>query len=547
MEGADEIRYRAPAESGAHLVDPPWESLPELVRRNAERTASSPVIVGGVPLPEAARNARRELLQRAYTYTQTYLPVASGSSLAAAGHAGGEVPAADRALVMTGHQPGFVHPGVWLKNFAADKLAATCGGTAVHLVIDADLCRNSAVRVPAGTRAEPSLASVPYDRPASAIAWEERRFVEPELWESFATRLGDVVAPLVARPLICDWWPRAVLRGTATGMPGAAISQARHQLEREWGSASLELPQSAMCQLTEFRRFACDLLASLPRFQEAYNGALAAYRLRRRIRNQAHPAPRLAAEEDWREAPLWVWTAEDPTRRPLFARRRGNDLELRDDRDLRLTLPLFDRPNSEEAIGVWGEWESEGIRVRSRALITTLFARLLLTDCFIHGIGGAHYDRVTDAIGRAYFGVAPPPYATVSGTLRLPESGAQLADERPHWRGVLRALRYHPERFLEQAELDAPQQQAADAIARGKADWVAQAKTPANAAERHREITQANAALYELLVAPRRAAQESLEEAGKTARIREILASREYPFCVFPAAELRRFVRVPAP
>ena len=35
----------------------------------------------------------------------------------------------------------------------------------------------------------------------------------------------------------------------------------------------------------------------------------------------------------------------------------------------------------------------------------TLWARLLLCDLFIHGIGGAQYDRVTDLIVENYFGV----------------------------------------------------------------------------------------------------------------------------------------------
>ena len=57
-----------------------------------------------------------------------------------------------------------------------------------------------------------------------------------------------------------------------------------------------------------------------------------------------------------------------------------------------------------------GEAHTEGVRLRPRALITTMFARLVLSDIFIHGIGGAKYDQVTDAIVRRFFAVEPPEY-----------------------------------------------------------------------------------------------------------------------------------------
>ena len=39
--------------------------------------------------------------------------------------------------------------------------------------------------------------------------------------------------------------------------------------------------------------------------------------------------------------------------------------------------------------------QTRGIKLRSRALTTTMFVRLFLADAFLHGIGGAKYDEVT--------------------------------------------------------------------------------------------------------------------------------------------------------
>ena len=57
-----------------------------------------------------------------------------------------------------------------------------------------------------------------------------------------------------------------------------------------------------------------------------------------------------------------------------------------------------------------------GLKVRSRALTNTLYARLFLCDLFIHGIGGGKYDEVTDDMIRRYYGIEPPEYLVLSAT-----------------------------------------------------------------------------------------------------------------------------------
>src|SRR5439155_19575136 len=56
----------------------------------------------------------------------------------------------------------------------------------------------------------------------------------------------------------------------------------------------------------------------------------------------------------------------------------------------------------------------------TRALTTTLFARLLLADLFIHGIGGGKYDELTDTLLARYYGLEPPGFLVLTGTLYLP-------------------------------------------------------------------------------------------------------------------------------
>src|SRR3989304_928757 len=42
----------------------------------------------------------------------------------------------DRPIIVTGHQPAFIHPGVWAKHIVSVRLADRPGGIALNLVVD---------------------------------------------------------------------------------------------------------------------------------------------------------------------------------------------------------------------------------------------------------------------------------------------------------------------------------------------------------------------------------------------------------------------------
>ncbi len=169
-------------------------------------------------------------------------------------------------------------------------------------------------------------------------------------------------------------------------------------------------------------------------------------------RSHAHPAPELATDGDWLEAPFWIWTDHDPRRRRVFARQRGDELLLTDREGLEIPLALCAECDADRAIEQFAALAPRGIHLRSRALLTTLAARLLFGDVFLHGIGGAKYDRLTDAIIERFFGLEAPVYMVVSGTLHLPIARPAVSGD--DLRGAERALRemtFHPERFLDGA------------------------------------------------------------------------------------------------
>ena len=61
-----------------------------------------------------------------------------------------------------------------------------------------------------------------------------------------------------------------------------------------------------------------------------------------------------------------------------------------------------------------------------------MFARMLVGDVFLHGIGGGKYDELTDVLIQRFYSVQPPRYLVLSATLRLPlpHSAVSEADVR---------------------------------------------------------------------------------------------------------------------
>ncbi len=529
MEHAAEYqRYRAPQQDGQTLVDPPRAELACVVERNRRQMAEVRCDVQGRELAELAAAARGGLIERAAAYVSQYGDVTQ------------PLPSADAPVVLSGHQPQLFHPGVWYKNFLLGRLALELGGVGIHLLIDSDLCRTASIRVPTGTAEHPRIEMVEYDRLDVEMPYEERAVRDETVFASFPRRVTASLGDLVRHPLVESFWPRTRSSIAAPRALGQRLARARHIEELAWDNRTLELPQSEVCSLPEFAWFAAHVLAHLPRFWAAHNESLADYRRTHRLRNRAHPVPDLAESDGWLEAPFWMWSVDDPRRRPLFARQRGDELQISDHDGHSFTLAISADGEAGAAVDQLLGLAGRGIKIRTRALATTLFARLVLGDLFIHGIGGAKYDQVTDQIARRFFGFEPPRFAAVSATLRLPIGHDRVEPgQLRHLRQQLREVAYHPERFIPQAQIDGDEVSIArDAIQR-KRRWLETPKTPDNARQRHEAIAAANAELQPSVAGLRRELESQLAATNERTRTSAILDSREYSFCLFPRERLQ--------
>jgi hypothetical protein len=531
---------RAPQGDGEVLIEPPLAKIQRVLDENLKRITDIPPHYG-YHYETECYNARQQLIRAAVEYTSQYSNATEIANYTD-----------DPNLVVAGHQPELFHPGVWLKNFVLDRCGYLPNTVAINLIVDNDVADRTSVRIPVGDLARPRFEEVPIDEPSPRIPFEERKIVSADALQSFPRRLRDQFEPSKwfkgRSSLLADQlWEHVEQPHREVGrisLPlGEWLAQSRHRLEQQLGLQTLELPLSHIAQSVSFRKFALRILLDLPRFVEVYNRSLAEYRIVNKIRSNSHPVPALEADGEWLEAPFWIWTTDSPQRKRLFVRNRsvGSDdtffeLSDRDAIHFDLHSSIYHGGSLTDELK---HLESRGIKIRPRALITTMYARLFLSDLFIHGIGGAKYDELTDAIIRRFFGIEPPAFMTVTGTVRLPIPlpDVSAADVR-NVKQLIREIRFHPEKFVNDASPAI--RESATQFAAKKAELLRQHQFHFRGAspEQFRALDDLNQQLHVLLTDVEIRLRDELKERERDYQTNRLLGSREFSFVLHPADEL---------
>ena len=536
---------RVPREHGALLSVPALREAIDPARQTSETLDASQVNVQGRTLARLRDWTRGLALNAAAEYMRGILGITVPHNPS---------PPLARPLFVTGHQPSLFHPGVWAKNFAVGRLAAAAGGTAMNLVVDNDIVVSRRIRVPAGNRQTPAIDTLPFDEPLPAQPWEDAVIGDRRLFDAFDTAVTEHMRPWGIRPVVADCW--AAARNAAARGLGLrdALTAARVDLERRWGLANLELPLSRLCETDAFRWFAAHLLAHLPRFQQVHNAVLDEYRRVNRIRSRTHPVPELVTDGPWFEAPFWIWHADDRRRKRVFARQLERHVELSDGDRVFCTLRLRPELDGCCAVEDLRELDARGLRFRTRALTTTLFARLCLADLFIHGIGGAKYDEMTDRIITRFFRVPAPAFLTLSATVHLPlGSSSQITSaDMGQLQQQLRDAEFNADRYLPDDAPDIRRLVAEKQTLIREQDDARRAAFGLTRRERRRqrranydrflELRRVHAELAAYAAEHKRRLEHTLHETQQRLSAEAILTDREFSFCLYPENTLRPFM-----
>ncbi len=521
-------RWVAPSEDGEVLIDLPPDRVGELIETNRKRLEQAKVTILG-----------RTLREIRCDHQERCAALADGSRLAISPD-GDKWPVAP--VIAAGHQPELYHPGVWIKNFAINGLARRFKLAPLNLIVDSDTIKSAAIHVPVWDNhpAEVRRELVAFDHSPGEEPYAQRPIYDPMQFREFASTVNATAGKWPFKPVLNEVWRQVVqtfhkVRRSSFEETGEeqsptlmwCLTLARRHLEWEWGCNNREL------FLMSLRRqpFIAHVLQDLPRFHSIYNDCVADYRRKYKLRSRSHPVPDLATDGDFLEAPFWWYDAVSRQRRRLFVSERGDRFELRPGQG---GEPVA---ISRQALFATGELAQRGIQIYTRALTTTMFLRLFLADLFVHGIGGAKYDEVTDGIIRRFFGIEPPEYIVVTGTLHLPfERFPATIEDRRRIHRIVRDVRWHPERFIESTDAKVLR------LAEQKREWLARPPaSPAEKRERYRRLLHLTEALRPAVAGQEKAVERMLARCDEELAANEILFRRDYPFVLYPEEKLKAF------
>jgi hypothetical protein len=491
-----------PQRHGQVLCRPELGRWVDVARQGARALEGARVF--GVALRDVREQARAEILSQAQALLEQWgFPA--------------PVPL-EGPWVATGHQPALFHPGIWLKTLAVDR-CMEAGAAGLNVVVDSDECGAWSAVVP---RRDGRLVlkervvvqagpEVPYEAlpPPEEGTWEG--FCDG-LEEDLATVDRSDLAPRVERLRAHGRTARA--RTRHLGEFGAWLRRAAEGLPHY-----LEVLVSQLSRTVAFAQFVSWLAQDAQRFLAVHNRALGEHRREEGLRSAAQPFPDLRQDQGLVELPLWL--VREGRRRPLFVRPGRPPVLYADGQPL--------SPVSQEGTLPEG--------VRPRALALTLFVRLCVCDLFVHGLGGARYDRVTDRVAREFFGLELPAFAILTGTFHLPlarhaDPSAEYARRRQLWLD----LQHNPDRHLPRDGETAP-------LVEEKWRCIRALESPSLPRRERRQLTQRireiNQALRQRLHDRLSSLEAELAALRAEVEEHEAATHRGYAFFLFDAAELR--------
>lgn len=357
-------------------------------------------------------------------------------------------------IIMAGHQPVIYHPGLMAKIDTLESCSNELNCQGINISIDTDSGFGAEWTYPI------SEGGIAHAQLATASSLFLNQTVRP------VSDLDTIVREIVNQHILLGQTAIAE-RARHAGellklLPGESVAAVNTLLRRVTVPKHrfLELPLSRLVQLPSAASFLSSIVADADKFCRSYNNQLDQHRTDHQIKNLANPFPNLTYSDDRFELPFWRIDITADKRIPVFA--SGNQISL----------------GRDEFIAPRG------------ALITTML-RLLGADLFIHGMGGARYEAITDGLLKTYFNLSQSNFIVASANcylfedeivryeqaLATEESFRRLPSRIPDFlgRGLFSSseedalLELHSKRAILLSELQAKKESKLDARSAGEA------------------------------------------------------------------------------
>ena len=388
---------------------PPYEEWAAILAENRVQTEALHRVLG----ESTVQAVRREVVEAARLYTKHLGEVAQrvGIELSLPAIT---TDAADRPIVMAGHQPVLYHAGLLEKVTRLVSLSQTIGTTAINVTIDTDvgdggrilwsLLKDSDVVIKQSTLSE------------GGGLYRDQHVISKE---GVARLFAEVCRDLESSGKH-DSLPRVErVSKLYEALAGESISTA-HSIVRmsECGARYAEVPLSVLVQLPTFQAMIQGMFDDVPRLVSTYNATLEAYRREHGIKNQANPFPNMSVNGTEFEMPFW---------------------EIVEGARKAVTVDVASSSRS-----------LENKLIAPRGSIVTLMLRGVCSDLFIHGLGGGKYDQFVDAFAQEYWGAPLPRFVVASATRYLFPHQVDYYLRARELKGRYKEMVSHTNKFLGQ-------------------------------------------------------------------------------------------------
>ncbi|MCP4252346.1 MAG: hypothetical protein GY775_02860 [Candidatus Scalindua sp.] len=527
--------FTIPKKDRELFIDPAHDDIPGLIDLNKERFQSYDFNIDGIPFFQFREQARSETLKEARKYSEKIWILCSNLKIAGTENLScvKDSYTPEKSIIQTGHSPALAHPGVLIKHSLVNSIAKKVNGIGINMVVDNDASNDNCLNIPDINDLDSSVEKIEYHPGLRNLAFEEIRYADQTQLPALKERVLKSLHNIDMKKTFEDFIDVVIKLSGETVQFNDLFTFARRAFLVRFGISNLEVPVSHISETDSFLNFFLHITANLKRFVDIYNAKLREYRRLKKISSKANPLPNLMEEGFVVEMPFWMWRKDEP-RKNLFAS-IANDSRISIICENKI-VEHFDfgeksrSTNNQERLKTL---ISNGIKIRPKAIANTMYSRLFFSDLFVHGIGGAKYDMITDEIIREFFGVEPPEYATISATLHLPYKPFDVSNEDINkLKHVTKDMGYNPERY---ASGEIMEDSGMISLINEKKDMIA--KKSHDTKEKHLafdRIKQLNGLMKDKIRPLIKEKEKDMEDLEKKLEYNSIVTNRGYPFCIYP-------------
>lgn len=546
------INIKIPQENKQIFLSPSENKIDSLLEENKKIFSRYSFTILNRPFREMREKSRKEVVKEALSFSNKFDPDIAE-----------KINPAYQYIIQSGHQPVFFHPGIWIKNIILNQLIKfplPDKSLGLNIVLDNDICKDLNFSLPAlslsgnlklekvnflSSALTPDLPFEEYPCPSLKLITKFNRDIIHRL-KLLESENKDFLNNFKTFSRCLENSSRFCSQNYKRGNLGEFLGLARRLYEQEIEPAYLEIPFSKICDSDEFLSFFLEIIKNIKSFSKIYNNKLDEYRKLFKIRNRAHPSPNLTIKENLIEIPFWIWREGDQ-RRKIFILRKEEKNYLYNDSYGKIFL--IEENGFKSLFSLKTILKERGLKIRPKALLLTLYNRLFISDLFIHGLGGAKYDLVTDEIIREFFKVGPPRFLVVSCTLYLNfKSSPGRSDSKiSTLKKKIRDLEFNPERYVDELPLSKKEKNQIGELAKKKTALIKKIKEVLSPVEKRKiseEIKIINNFMVEKVKSLKYELSKKLENEEEKMKQSKVYTFREFPYCFFSAKTLRNLLNL---